>query len=253
MAARLAVLSDIHGNRWALRAVLADLADLDVDLAIHLGDVAYGPLDPTGALALLRRAGIPSVRGNQDRELDLVETAGTGAEEVNPSLEFTRSRLGPGLCGWCASLPSVLKPAPGVLAFHASPDDDAAYLLWKVDEGDALVRRSAEEVAEALTGVRARLILCGHDHVPYDLSLPDGRRVVNPGSVGCPAYEDDAPVPHRMEAGSPHARYAVVTLEGDNVEVESRQVEYDWDRAAKEAEANGRADWATALTTGRAG
>jgi hypothetical protein len=75
--------------------------------------------------------------------------------------------------------------------------------------------------------------------------------VVNPGSVGWPAYEDDEPVPHRMEAGSPHARFAVVDDVSGRWEVSLLAVEYAWEEAALMAESFGRADVAAALRTGR--
>jgi len=55
------------------------------------------------------------------------------------------------------------------------------------------------------------VILCGHTHIQRSVSLPTGQTVVNPGSVGLPAYEDDSPTYHKMESGSPHARYAIVS------------------------------------------
>ena len=78
-------------------------------------------------------------------------------------------------------------------------------------------------------------------------------RVVNPGSVGLPAYCYDSPRSHAMEAGSPHARYAIVDLDDARCRVEQIAVPYDWETAARTAATNGRHDWATWLRTGRAG
>jgi calcineurin-like phosphoesterase family protein len=67
------------------------------------------------------------------------------------------------------------------------------------------------ESSEVLTragDVRASLILCGHTHIPRSERLADGRLIVNPGSVGLQAYEDQLTFPHKMETGTPHARYA---------------------------------------------
>jgi diadenosine tetraphosphatase ApaH/serine/threonine PP2A family protein phosphatase len=85
------------------------------------------------------------------------------------------------------------------------------------------------------------------------LKLPDGGPlVVNPGSVGCPAYADpDGDPPHVSEAGTPHARYAILTLDGSlGARVEMIALPYDHEAAARRAEANGRPDWARALRTG---
>jgi hypothetical protein len=55
-----------------------------------------------------------------------------------------------------------------------------------------------------------------------------------------------------MEAGSPHARYAIVTRAGSNWQVEHHAVLYDWNAAAEIASSNHRPDWAYWLRTGRA-
>lgn len=72
------------------------------------------------------------------------------------------------------------------------------------------------------------------------MRLPSGATVVNPGSVGYPAYDDDQPYPHVMEAGTPHARYAVVDDATGRWEVHFRTVIYDWEHAAEVAEGNRR-------------
>src|SRR5262245_58881775 len=63
----IAVIADVHGNTWALDAVLADIARRGVAGIINLGDSVYGCLDPTGAAERLMQAQIISIAGNQDR------------------------------------------------------------------------------------------------------------------------------------------------------------------------------------------
>ena len=84
------------------------------------------------------------------------------------------------------------------------------------------------------------------------VSLAGGPLIVNPGSVGLPAYTDDLPCSHAMEAGSPHARYALLTKTVAGWHVELMQAPYDHERAARLALENGRPDWAQWLRTGRA-
>ena len=62
------------------------------------------------------------------------------------------------------------------------------------------------EIVARLGGTGARVIACGHSHVPRLVHLPDGTAIVNPGSVGLPAYTDDGLPPHISETGSPLAR-----------------------------------------------
>lgn len=108
-----------------------------------------------------------------------------------------------------------------------------------------------ETVAERLGGTRAALVLCGHSHQPGLRRLPDGRIVLNPGSVGCPAYADPDPPAHVSETGAPFARYAVAEVAGGGlVAAEFIALPYDHGAAAARAAANGRPDWAHALAAG---
>ncbi len=74
--------------------------------------------------------------------------------------------------------------------------------------------------------------------------------VVNPGSVGLPAYIDDIPHPHTMQAGSPHARYSVLSATEKGWQVKNVALDYDWRPAVAAARCNGRQDWAHWLRTG---
>jgi diadenosine tetraphosphatase ApaH/serine/threonine PP2A family protein phosphatase len=109
---------------------------------------------------------------------------------------------------------------------------------------------SVQQIAAAANGISASLLLCGHSHLPRVVALPDGRLIVNPGSVGLPAYDDDHPYPHRVENGSPHARYAICERGGDGWRIDLRAVPYDFRAAAQLAGENGAPDWARWLSSG---
>jgi len=242
MSETVAVLSDIHGNRWALEAVLDDMQRCGISRVVQLGDAVYGPLDPAGTADLLIGLDLPGVAGNQDREIVDPATA------ASPALEHVRNALDSQHLQWLGGLPAT-HVVDGMLMCHGTPTCDTEYLLWEVDRSGARFRRR-EDIASMLDGVPLAVVLCGHDHVPRVAGLPDGRLVVNPGSVGLPAYSDDEPHPHVMETGSPHARYAVLREAPDGWTVENRAVPYDWSRAAEVALNNGRVDWALWLRSG---
>jgi putative phosphoesterase len=246
---RIAVLSDIHGNRWALEAALSDIRKRGVDQLVNLGDIVYGPLDPEATARLLIGLDIPSttILGNEDRVL-FESNADT---TPHSSLEFTRSELSTSSFEWLRRLPSR-DDVDDVLLIHGTPEDDEEYLLEKVDTRGSF-RRRPEEVGVFLKGLKARLVLCGHSHLARCVQVPDGPLVVNPGSIGLPAYFDDDPYSHRMEAGSPHARYAIVERVRAGWNVELIVLAYDWGAAAQKADRHGRPDWAVALRTGFAG
>ena len=67
MSEKIAVMADIHGNTWALDAVLADIKHREITQIVNLGDCVYGSLDPAGTLERLMGANMISIAGNQDR------------------------------------------------------------------------------------------------------------------------------------------------------------------------------------------
>lgn len=248
---RVAVLSDIHGNLPALEAVLREVAEARVGLVVNLGDLLSGPLWPAETAQRLMELGLRTLAGNHERQL-LTEPP----ERMNASDAFTAPRLAVAQRSWLQSLPPSLWLADGVYCCHGTPGDDREYLLETVLPGDAregepgLRLARPPEVRARLGGLRAELVLCGHSHVPRVVQAGP-TLVVNPGSVGLPAYDDEQPFPHRVEAGSPHARWAVVERAARGAwRVELRTTPYDWQAAAERAQAHGRSDWARALATG---
>ncbi len=244
-ASSFAVVADIHGNAWALEAVLGDLERRGIRDVLNLGDCCYGPLDPGRTMELLRERGWPTVRGNQDRVL--LEAPDPGG--VSPTLDFVLGELGGQGVDWLrsATVPTVL--LGDVLGCHGTPDRDDVYLAEVVTAAGVRLR-DPEELDEVLAGTDAHGVLCGHSHVPRLLRSRSGRWVLNPGSVGLPAYEDEAPFPHAMVSGSPHARYAVVEGERGEWSALHVAVRYDVGAAAAAARSRGRDDWSHWLTLG---
>jgi predicted phosphodiesterase len=244
---KLAVISDVHGNLAALEAVVADIRRRGADLVVNLGDCVSGPLWPKETCDYLRDMDIPTVRGNHDRAVGQDEQRHLGLSD-----RFAIDRLSPDQRRWLGALPTTLEVEPGVVLFHATPHNDVSYLLDEIVE-ERLVLASAAVISGRLKSFQGRIALCGHSHQPRAIRLPSGVLVVNPGSVGCPAYEDDSP-PHVSETGSPHARYAMVIInDARSPAIELIAIEYDWDSAAEVAARNGRPSWAHALRTGYAG
>jgi predicted phosphodiesterase len=240
---RIAVLADIHGNLPALEAVVRDLRNRRGDLVINLGDCVSGPLWPKETAELLIGLGWPTVRGNHDRWI-----TDRAAAEQYPSDAFALRSLSSEQLAWLRALPSMLKLADCVFACHGRAGDDNAYMLENVVDG-RLALASRQEIAERIRTINARVVLCGHSHIDRVVTI-DNRVIVNPGSIGLPAYEDPTPPAHVSETGSPHARYAIIELQADRVEVEMIMVSYDHCGAAKRAEENGSAPWAHFLATG---
>ncbi|SFO03473.1 Predicted phosphodiesterase [Mesorhizobium sp. NFR06] len=247
---RIAVLADIHGNLLALDAVLDDLHRRGgADIILNLGDCVSGPLWPHETMQRLQALNLPTVRGNHDRRV--AQDPADGA--MWPSDRYAQERLTASQREALLALPLTLAVAPGVIAFHARPDHDERYLLDTI-VGGQLVRAPLAAVKRRLKSLDpdCRLVLCGHSHRGELIRIPGDPVVFNPGSVGCPAYDDDTPPAHVSEQGSPYARYGIVELRGDGRpdRFESIAVDYDHEAAAKQAEQAGRPEWAHALRTG---
>jgi len=267
---KIAVLSDIHGNLPALEAVLAEAAAAGVDRFVNLGDIVSGPLWPRETAQRLMALDWPTIAGNHERQLLTLPR-----ERMNLSDGHAAAELGEAERAWLAALPATRwldAPAGGAFCCHGTPRSDLVYLQETVTDGHAWggapgVRAAdADELAARLGDCAAPLVLCGHSHVPrcmlHRTAAGAEVLVVNPGSVGLQAYDDDHGFFHRVELGSPHARWALLALEAGVAgaagevggwRVEFRQTRYAWDSAALRAERQGREDWAFALRTGRVG
>jgi len=244
---RIAILSDIHGNLAALEAVVEDLRRRAVDTVVNLGDSLAGPLLPLETAQYLMARNWTHLSGNHERQL-LEHTADTGeASDV-----YARSRLSQRELDWISTLKPAHRFSSQVLLCHATPDHDNEYLLETAENGRTRLA-TAQEVEGRLGSIGAALIACGHTHVPRSVRTAQGQLIVNPGSVGLPAYDDDRPCFHVVENGSPDARYAIVEKRKAGWTSELIAVPYDHAAMAQLAKQRGRDDWVCALLTGYMG
>lgn len=238
-----AAIADVHGNLPALEAVLADIGARGIDTVVNLGDLVSGPLWPAETADRLEPLNFTTIRGNHERQLLTLSRAVMG-----PSDQYATEHLTAVHRTWLASLPASHWFLPDVFLCHGTPESDLTYFLHDVypDRVDL----APLDAVTARASVSASLILCAHTHLPGELRLADGRLIANPGSVGLPGYTADLPYPHAMAAGTPHARYAILSHQGGMWHAEQIALPYDWESAARQAERNGRPDWATPLRTG---
>jgi len=242
---KIAVIADIHGNAPALEAVLEDIAQAAVDQILDLGDAFNGPIDPARVAALLQLEPMIHVRGNGERMV----IAPTAAER-SLSAEFARICLSPAQLAWIQAWPPLYH-TPDLLACHGSPTSDTEYLLEELIPNAVRLRPRAD-IQARLGAVDSSLVLCAHSHVPRLVQVSSTTLILNPGSVGLPAYTLDAPIPHKMEVGSPGARYAIVEQLKAGWRVTHIAVPYDGEAAARMAERAGFPAWANTLRSGYA-
>jgi len=218
---KIAVFRDVHGNRFALEAVVADIEQHEPDAWVNLGDQVFGGADPAGAWQLQQQLkakyGVLEVRGNTDERLG---EALTEATEKRAMLDWLHQTLPEGTGAYVAALPTNVTLANGaVLAAHGTPDSAWTYLLLdgKTWASDALVLERLGDIGET------RVVLVGHSHQEH-LRQIGGLTVVNVGAVS------------RQKDGSPLARWVLLEGEGDRWNVSFRRVAYDVGAAANWAE-----------------
>jgi putative phosphoesterase len=242
---RLAAISDIHGNLWALDAVLADIGKRGVDLTVNLGDILSSPLKPRETAERLMAMALPTITGNHERQVLEDDPVQMSVEDRYAHQHITEEQR-----DWIRSLPQTLRIAEDILLVHGTPASDASYFLETVTKEG---RRAAthDEVLERAGEEQASLILCGHTHIPRAVRLEDGRLIANPGSVGWPAFDDTHPFYHKAENNTPHARYAIFERSRTGWTIEHYAIAYDWAAASDFAARNNNAEWAFLLRTGR--
>ncbi len=240
---RIAVLSDIHGNILALEEVVKDIEQRDVDLVVNLGDHLSGPLWPKETIDFLKKQPWIQIMGNHERQLSTQPP-----EKLGPSDLFAYQNLNDDDLLWLKNLPAFIELDQEIAIFHGSPENDLTYLLETIENGKTRLA-TGDEIAKRLGEIKFPLLLCGHTHISRVVKR-EGQLIVNPGSIGLPAYDDINPEPHVMETGSPHARYAVIEKRDGNWNVDLIAISYDHKKAAERALKNGRNDWAKGLLTG---
>jgi putative phosphoesterase len=207
---RIAIVSDIHGNRTAFEAVLADLRQTSPDLILHGGDLPHGGASPAEIVDRIRDLGWQGVVGNTDEVLwapHLLRQSANQSAQMEPlfvAIEemaaATREALGEERIEWLRSLPRIQIRGP-MAVVHASPGS-----TWQApapEAGDAELESVYKELGRPIA-------IYGHIHRSF-IRKVSGMIVANTGSVSL-SYDGDR-----------RAAYLVL----DDFEPIIRRVEYD--------------------------
>ncbi len=241
---RIALLSDIHGNLVALEAVIEDLHYRSVDTIVNLGDLVSGPLLPMETARLLMTKDWLTISGNHERQLLTLPPGERGLSD-----EYAHSCLSAKELDWFRTFPAAAQLSPEVFLCHGTPGNDNEYFLESV-LGESAQLATREEIDARLGNQTSAVVACGHTHVPRSVRNHRGQLLVNPGSIGLPAFFHDDPTLHSVQNGSPDARYAILERGKSGWTVEHLTVPYDHRSMAALAKKRDRLDWERALLTG---
>jgi predicted phosphodiesterase len=227
---RVAFFGGIHSNSPALAAALRMARSMRAEAVFALGDcVGHGP-GPDRTLDLLREEGVHCLLGDIEEALAFGAADFRGGFSDPDDLHFTRlayahavERTAPNHKVWMAGLPREIRFSLGdrrVLTCHGSPRrlDEP---LFRSTTPDALIRRLLDDY-------EADLIVCGHTGLHWQRFLPDGRGLVNAGSLGRPAND-----------GRTEGWFALVDGAGGRFKAQFLPVVFDHVRLAREMEEEG--------------
>jgi predicted phosphodiesterase len=242
---RIAILSDIHGNSFALKEVLEDIKNQKIETILNLGDSLDGPLDIKGTFELIIENNIESIAGNGERLI----LKNLYNETENLSFEQTKKQLDSNIIEWYKLLPFAINFEDKLYGCHGSPHSDMEYLLEGLNDSQVYIKASSE-LDKILKEIDCNIVVCGHSHVSRVVKT-NTKTIINVGSVGLPAYDDDLPIFHVMENHTPDAQYTILDFSEYRLKIDQKFIPYEFEAAAQLAENNSRKDWAKWLRTGR--
>lgn len=209
---RIAILSDIHGNLIALDAVMTDVERQSPDQIWCGGDLGWGGPWASECIARVREAGWPTVKGNTDIWIT-GDPQAVDSPEDREELQAMAAQhnVSKDDAAWLLNLPLGHAGAGSVLLVHGTPRSPFEAPTPAAPTGEFEPYRD-----------QAKVVIFGHVHQAYTRRLADGTLVINAGSVGAPL-------------DGPSACYLILDLDGADVSIRHRRV--DFDRRAVLAEA----------------
>lgn len=217
---RIAILSDVHGNLYALKSVLKDIKNKNVDSIVCLGDlVGYGPF-PNEVIKVIQGEDILNIIGNYDSAVVWNDIKYIQDNEMNKNfaLPWSVNEVTEGNNKYLKRLPDdiVMVDKGKVIKFvHGSNRAVNEYL-----------KENSKEAEESINEFKGNILVCGHTHIPY-VKIYDNKMLINAGSIGKP------------KNGKPVSTYCILEVEEDKQNVEFVEVEYDYEKMAKAMEERG--------------
>ena len=228
---RIIVLSDVHGNCFALETALADMKQVGYNHIVCNGDMIQSGAQPHETVQLLREMKCSIVMGNSDAWLMTgIETdAHLISDKRRKKLDIVRAWSLSQLTEDDRNFINAFEPTVSVdlgqgrnlLAFHGSPTSFDQFLLPSTSE---------EEFQEILKPYANNILTGGHMHLQYTRRLRDSQNFFfNPGSIGVAYNHEQSGDQGYLD---PWTEYAILTVEGARVQLEFRRAPLDMKKMA---------------------
>ncbi len=229
---RIAVISDIHSNIYALESALDDIQKRNIDLIACTGDLVGYATNPNQVIETIIKNRVLTIMGNYDDAIGNYKIIcgcdypdSKDAEKAGLSMHFTGQETTDENKAYLRSLPKEVTLTfneKTIRLVHGSTRVINEYLKENSKEADEVMDELVEDI-----------LVCGHTHIPYAKHYGQ-KLLVNAGSVGKP------------KTNNPNANYVIIDIKNSDeinkkdsfVEVEIVEIPYDFEKAAKEIEEN---------------
>lgn len=208
---RIALISDIHSNLYALISVLEDIENKKANKIYCLGDIVGYHSFPNEVVELIRDRKIISIKGNHDK--DITEQKFDKSKESDFIKDWTYENLKKENREFLLSLPESLEAEyedKKIKLVHGSTTSIEEYL----HENSEASKKTIEEF-------NGDILVCAHTHFPY-IKYYDNKMLINTGRIGKP------------KIGRPNSTYILLDIEDKNIAVEIVEVAYNFQLAAED-------------------
>ena len=229
---RIAVISDIHSNIYALNEVLEDIKKRNVDMVVCTGDLVGYATRPNEVIESIRKNNVLTIMGNYDEAIGNFKIV-CGCDYPNPkdaekaslSMHFTSKETTDENKAYLRNLPKQM-----VLSFE---DKKIRFVHGSTRLINEYLKEDSKEACEIMNDLAEDILVCGHTHIPY-IKHYGKKLLVNAGSVGKP------------KTGRYNANYVIIDIKNidkikkleSTVEVEIIDICYDFEKIAREIEQN---------------
>ena len=229
---RIAVISDIHSNIYALNEVLADIKNRHVDLTVCTGDLVGYATRPNEVIETLKEEKILTIMGNYDEAIGNFKIIcgcdypdPKDAEKAALSMQFTSEET-------TLENKAYLRNLPKEAAFTFN-NKTIRFVHGSTRVINEYLKENSKEAEEVMGELFEDILVCGHTHIPYAKYYGE-KLLVNAGSVGKP------------KTNTPDANYVIIDIKNEDeigqressVKVEIIEVAYDFEKMAREIEEN---------------
>ncbi|MGL5693951.1 MAG: metallophosphoesterase family protein [Peptostreptococcaceae bacterium] len=221
---RIAVISDIHSNIYALDKVVEDIKTKNVDMVACTGDlVGYGTR-PNEVISKIKQEKILTIMGNYDEAIGNSKIV-CGCDYPDPkdankaalSMQFTGEETTVENKKYLRNLPKE-----AIFTFN---NKTIRFVHGSTRVINEYLKENSNEANEVMNELVEDILVCGHTHIPYSKYYGE-KLLINAGSIGKP------------KTNRPYSNYVIIEITNQSVEVEIIEVSYDFEKMAKEIEEN---------------